>query len=63
MHPVANINGRAIFTQSAPSAQIRAISNADTILPEAAIFIELLKLAARSALSTYTIASRRGLPT
>ena len=40
IQPVANINGRAIFTQSAPKAQILAISNADTILPDAPILFD-----------------------
>ena len=51
-----------MFTQSAPSAHICAISKAETTFPDAPIFILSLKFAPISAFSTKTIASLRGHP-
>ena len=62
MQPKANIKGRAMLTQSAPSAQCFTISKALIIFPEAAILILDRRPAPRSVLSTKTRASVKGLP-
>ena len=62
MQPIENINGLAIFIQSAPKEHICAMSNAETIFPETPILTLSLRLDPTKALSTKTIASLSGDP-
>ena len=56
MQPIENMNGLAIFTQSAPKAHICAISNAETIFPETPILTLSRRFDPTRTLSTNIIA-------